>query len=844
MHRSFFIILLVFIININSAFSKNDPSFQKRAPWVQGVEYSTQIGELLDVDDGGVYLIADYQYNTILKEQYVHFAIKIENESGIQNYSDIWVNYFPNYQKLIFHKLVVIRDNHEYNRLVIKDIKTIQNESNKKSKSYSERYSSGLFIEDVQVGDIIEYSYTIRGKNTVLKNNYFDDYSLQFSQPLNKLFIKVITDKEHPVFYKLFKSDEQPQEIEQGDKLILQWELTDIEEVVSNSNLPSWYMAYATLQLSSFSEWSEMIDWGLDLYPQKNLKGTILEKKIDEITNGLETNSEKINAIVNFVQDEVRYVAIAVNENNYRPHDPVAVFKKRYGDCKDKTYLLTVMLNHIGVKASPALVHTSWKHTITDFLPSPLIFDHIITAINYGDKLYFIDATASNQYDDFTKSFTSNYGKALIISDDYTGPVDTKINSVEKIVINEIFNVVDTVSPVSFTVESTYYGSEASQIRSSFQANSIKSQQNAYMNFYSQLYPEMHIADELKVIDAKKEDLVKVVESYDINNFWTYDSSASVKDYVSNIKAFNLLYYVTTPDQKNRTMPYNIYFPIEIENRIEFNHANEINIDVEKGEISNSVFKFTYSIEKEGNSIIFNYKYKTLKDFMSTSEMEQYYKDVGKIYDLTVWQFTYGVGTADNDTATATNWLLVTISVFFIIILLYIARQLYISDLWLSVAGNKKALDFGGWLILPIIGVVLSPIVLVFMSINAEFFSLTSWEFVSSADSLGYDSLWAIVFIMELLINIFMLVYSVLLIFLLFNKRTVFPTHYIIFRVSYVLFIAFDYYLMTQIDNEYFVLEQSDLNSLIKAVVSTAIWVPYMLSSDRVRDTFVNIYKR
>ncbi len=89
---------------------------------------------------------------------------------------------------------------------------------------------------------------------------------------------------------------------------------------------------------------------------------------------------EKIRALANFVQTDVRYVAIELGIGGHQPHPAAEVFSHRYGDCKDKATLLSAMLKEIGVESYYVLINTE-RGSVTAATPPNLDFNHVILAI-------------------------------------------------------------------------------------------------------------------------------------------------------------------------------------------------------------------------------------------------------------------------------------------------------------------------------------------------------------------------------------------------------------------------------------------------------------------------------
>ncbi|MFC2104445.1 DUF3857 domain-containing protein [Bacteroidota bacterium] len=838
-----FILLLTVILNFPNLLSAENQFYIKpKAKWVQEINYDKNFHLYNDnKEDGGTYLLIDFQQNVESQEIYQHFVVRIDEETGIQNYSDLWIDYDPSYQQLQFHELIIHRNKQVLNRLVKDDFNIVQNETELERKIYSGNYSAGINIQDVQVGDIIEYAYTIKGENPIFGGKYFNWFNLEYSVPINKLFLQVTYPKNRPINYKLIESDHQPEKTVKDNQITLKWELNNVEEVVPNSNIPTWYIAFDKVQFSEFASWADVVNWSKPLYKTIDIKDTPLEQKFNELTKGQKNVSKKIDKLIHFVQDEVRYVGIEVNEHSHKPHDPIEVFTKRFGDCKDKSYLLVTLLRHLGVEAWPAYVNSSLKHNINLLLPSPIDFNHVIVAFEHDKQMYFIDPTLSSQRGSFKNVYNGNYRSALVLSDRYNEPVDMPLNSIEKIIIQENIDVTDTLKPAKFSIVSTYYGSEADRIRSTFKNQTLKELKNSYLNFYDFIYPNMRVVDDFKTEDNEKENIFKVYENYEIDKLWNFNNSEGINDYVAYVNATNLEYYVSTPSQKNRTMPFALYSPIEIENHIEFDIHKDISIDEDKGEINNPNFKFTYHVKVKGTTVVFDYTFKTLKDYVSVEELDQYYKDIDKISNLIWYEFTFGDKSELGENGI--NWLMLVLATFFIIILIFFASKLYQRDIEVA-SFNQDSLPIGGWLVLPVIGLVISPIVVSYHIITGGYFDNSGWEFISSVDSSGYNVVWSVTFVLELLMNCIFLVYTVFLIVLLFKKRTTFPIHYVSFRVINLLFIIVDAILLTQINSEYFDNTAVDYKNISRAVIGAAIWIPYMLTAQRVKDTFVKKYKK
>ena len=75
----------------------------------------------------------------------------------------------------------------------------------------------------------------------------------------------------------------------------------------------------------------------------------------------------------------------------YQPHTASEVLADQYGDCKDKDTLLEALLRAKGFSTSPALVGAGIAPVPE--VPSPAMFNHVITTVNLPGGRIWLDST-------------------------------------------------------------------------------------------------------------------------------------------------------------------------------------------------------------------------------------------------------------------------------------------------------------------------------------------------------------------------------------------------------------------------------------------------------------------
>ncbi|QDU87354.1 hypothetical protein Pla175_07130 [Pirellulimonas nuda] len=143
----------------------------------------------------------------------------------------------------------------------------------------------------------------------------------------------------------------------------------------------------------------------------------------------------------------------------------------------------------------------------------------------------------------------------------------------------------------------------------------------------------------------------------------------------------------------------------------------------------------------------------------------------------------------------------------------------------------------GGWLILPTIGVVLSPISLLVDTAHMfRLFTDGTWEACTTPGSEDYLPFWGSLLIFEMVDNLVFAAAFTFLAVLLFRKSRYFPMAYIGIALASLGLILLDAWLVSLVVPNQRMFDHQELGG---ALVGAAIWVPYMLISNRVKNTFV-----
>jgi hypothetical protein len=144
----------------------------------------------------------------------------------------------------------------------------------------------------------------------------------------------------------------------------------------------------------------------------------------------------------------------------------------------------------------------------------------------------------------------------------------------------------------------------------------------------------------------------------------------------------------------------------------------------------------------------------------------------------------------------------------------------------------------GGWLILPRVGLFLSA--LQHLSSTFRILGLLkpeSWTALTLQGSAVYDPWWAPLLIFELAASVALLMSEILIFYLFWGQRRVVPQLMIAWLIAQVFVAVTDFLLTRQIHS--LATEGSVFDLVLRSMVLCLVWIPYFLTSRRVKATFV-----
>jgi transglutaminase-like putative cysteine protease len=384
--------------------------------WVERSDAGPKPAIAADQAAGGqVFALFDTQVNAAKGESYLHVVKQITDPSGVQNGSNLEFLWDPSFQELTIHQVTVERGTNRMNRLDPAKFKVIQQETDLNRHIYNGTLSAVLFLDDVRVGDRIEYSYTVRGANPSLQGLYSDAFSLGWVVPVERRRIRLLWPNERSLHFRVHGNRAEPKVQERDGVAEYVWDLRGLPAVTAEDQIPSWLVIYPWIQVSEFASWAEVANWATGLYVSTNLDAPELKEAVAQLRRPNESAEQTVQRALDFAQNEIRYLGIEFGPHSYHPTDPVTVLRRRFGDCKDKVFVLCTLLRGLGYEATPVLVGTGLRHTLPDFIPAPHVFNHVIVRVVAEGFTYWLDPTRSHQHGPIRQRYLPDFGFGLLV---------------------------------------------------------------------------------------------------------------------------------------------------------------------------------------------------------------------------------------------------------------------------------------------------------------------------------------------------------------------------------------------------------------------------------------------
>ena len=529
------------------------------------------------------YGLIDEQINLEGKSShYEHVERRIVGTAGLGHGAQIQAVFDPSYQELVLHKIEVIRDGKRIDKLDPKRVQLLQRETQLEARMYDGRITASMVLDDVRVGDRVEFAYTVRGSNPVFdgKFAYIDILGSQ-NGPVALHQLRVLYPENRTLQYRVPKAVQvESHKLGGKQELVLSQKMVPQQEFEAGA--PASAYIGDMVQLSEFAGWNDVARWGAGLFAGvANAPAPRIARQVSAWKAATPDQAQQLQLALDFVQKEVRYFGTEIGVNSHKPNQPDKVLEQRFGDCKDKAALLIALLKALDIEAKPVLVSIAYKDKADTMLPSPLAFNHAIAQIRFDGKTTWIDGTRDQQTGPIAERQVLDYGKVLLAQDDSRELLALPDGS------KEVFQTVEdrlqiqhmNADPVLVSTI-TWHGIMAESMRAWLASTPMTEVQTHMAKPYLRPFPKMTVNAPLRVEEIKGQNALRVIQEFNLAEFWKMTTNEKVK---AETMLWSLEQELEHPRDVARKTPLHIKFPGIFRHSISAEFSEDL-LDVAKDE--------------------------------------------------------------------------------------------------------------------------------------------------------------------------------------------------------------------------------------------------------------------
>ena len=357
--------------------------------------------EEIETDTAAAELLVDNQYwlEDGRVQHYFDRVIRIDSPDALTGEGTLKASWLPDKGDLTVHRLEILRDGAAIDLLAQgSEFEVIRREQGLESRLLDGQLTATLAVPGLRVGDLLRLAYTVDTDDQALGDEMQASHYIA-SEPYQVGRARILASwpKSEEIFWQAFRAEDAVEISEAGGITTLSIDLPIARLKEMPSDAPYRYNYPPILSVGTFSDWQEL---SRVMYPHfeeaaQIEEGSELSGKVAAIMAKTGDPLERAVLATRLVQDEISYLMNGLDGGNYLPQSAEETWANLYGDCKAKSVLLHAMLQEMGIDSQVVLVTTGGGDALSELMPLPGHFDHMITRATIDGVDYWIDGTSS-----------------------------------------------------------------------------------------------------------------------------------------------------------------------------------------------------------------------------------------------------------------------------------------------------------------------------------------------------------------------------------------------------------------------------------------------------------------
>jgi MFS family permease len=588
-------------------------------------------------------LLIEQQVQADLRQTYVRTAQRLETMQAIQQQSNWRLAFEPQTQSIILHSIKVRRGSLEVEHLSLERLQFLQREAGLEGLVISGWVTILLLLEDVCPGDVLEWSYTLTNRPKLLPDNISCFFTLPPGFEIGKYHFSIRHREGRDLQWKSSSPELAPtRELESGEVCYaLRGEKMSVPAIEDST--PSSYLAFPWIQMSDCADWQTVARAVTEAWKEEPT-GDGMAKLLEEI-NRVDTNLlARINRAIELVQDGFRYLSVNLELGGQIPASAETVVRRRYGDCKDMAFLLVRILRALGVRSRPILVHTAWRSSIAEMLPSPSVFNHVVVEYEIENERRWVDATLKQQGGNALHRGVPDFAFGL--------PIDRDTNALSAIPkeslpsgsihVKESF-ILDTSGGASLlALVILAKGIQAEAFRAEFANEGIEAVAKKRLQACANRFSNATRIGQLQYRDDRELNEFAIADTFEIKGFLRRDPNSKTCLFLVRGEAAPPNFVCPSPTA--RRSPIAEPFPCRRTHVVEIDFSGMRTINVPMFETGNEFFSFSRRTKALPKFLWVTFAFNALADSVPAKRIQEHRKSVASVWEASRLELRFPLG--------------------------------------------------------------------------------------------------------------------------------------------------------------------------------------------------------
>ncbi|HEY2329371.1 MAG TPA: DUF3857 domain-containing transglutaminase family protein [Verrucomicrobiae bacterium] len=628
------------------AFSKSRIQVGVKPDWVEECSYDMEFkGEN---ERHTTNLLLDRQIHAERSEDYVHEAVRLETMEAVQHLSQWRLQFEPQAQSITFHFIRVKRGKEIFEQLNFERGHLFQREEGLNRFVIDGWFTYLQVLEDVRPGDVLEWAYTIRTTGKILSEYCVHFQNLPEWTSIGKYQFVVRYKTGREMKWKTSSKELTPLWSNADGLSIWTWYADKYTGLKREPNTPSWYVSAPWIQVSDCPDWRTVANAIADAWAKQEIATNALDELVNEIEKEKADLEERLDKAIQLIQDEHRYLSINLEFGGQTPTSPDVVARRRYGDCKDLTFLLVNLLRRLGVQARPVLVNAQLRKTIGEVLPALGVFNHAIVEFEAEGKRRWIDPTIMRQGGGAFNRVVPDFCLGLPIDKSATGLIESPIISGQ----SNLYELHETIQldtsgakslvALNFRAE----GIQADKLRNEFESNGVQGMAKLNLQGCANRFGWANRIGELKYRDDRVANRFFMAEVFEIDRFLQAHPDRRVCRFP--IPSHWIKNTLQMPEKKDRRTPFALPYPCHLVHIIDVEFAaikpdSTRNIEP-RCSLENSYVHFNRTKKTGYGYWVMNLSVSITSDSVPPDQIEKHREFVERIWAASLWNLLPPLG--------------------------------------------------------------------------------------------------------------------------------------------------------------------------------------------------------